>query len=151
MIECGTKDIVMVSWILRCVQERCLHQPFLHDYLFMTIATSENLMRVFDTYGDSYTEDLDSVRLKDIIDHMPLPDCSLHWTRYLSAEERDTLDDYYMLFAGFVVYMDMYDDVMEDSYGEASVSLDCSGMLATAWKAAKHGKSYCSLSSDLCP
>lgn len=61
-------DVVHVSWLLRCFQKFVLLPYRPSEVLGATEATQDELLLLYDNYGDSFTEDADLEELKKAMD-----------------------------------------------------------------------------------
>ncbi|XP_022104577.1 DNA ligase 4-like [Acanthaster planci] len=68
IISCDIYDVVRTEWLLTCLEEKkCL--PWLPSHMIhVSPETKEQFSLLYDRHGDSYTEDVDAEKLKEIFD-----------------------------------------------------------------------------------
>ncbi|GAB6026089.1 DNA ligase (ATP) [Chamberlinius hualienensis] len=70
LIKANLYDIVKSSWLLNCLQENRLLTRLPSNFMHMSAETASLLSETFDRFGDSYTQPVDTITLKEIFASM---------------------------------------------------------------------------------
>lgn len=65
-IKNGLYDIVKTDWLERCIKDDRLYQWRPNDMIYAKPITSQIFAKLYDSYGDSYTEDVNMEFLKNL-------------------------------------------------------------------------------------
>lgn len=108
MMNANNYDIVKASWLLKCVDAGHYIPWSPSDMIHTSPATQKVFQQDFDDYGDSYSEDTTSERLKDVFSkiNMDKEDC-INQTKIAEMEEKFFPDESpYGLFRTCNIYLD---------------------------------------------
>lgn len=59
-------DVLKLDWLLKCLEDKQLYPWKPSDMFHSRIATKNSFDKLFDSYGDSYTEDLTVETIKQL-------------------------------------------------------------------------------------
>lgn len=63
-------DVLKLEWLLKCLTDKQLHAWKPSDMFHSRVATKNSFDKLYDTYGDSYTEDLTIETIKELFNSL---------------------------------------------------------------------------------
>ncbi|XP_007891664.1 DNA ligase 4 [Callorhinchus milii] len=108
LIAANTHDVVMVDWLLNCLQKKQILPWQPKHMIHMSPSTEEHFAQEYDHYGDSYFVNTDESQLREVFKRMDQPEQKFSFETIADLEQRYSWDTSPLsMFRHCVIYMDM--------------------------------------------